>query len=463
VALQSVPSTRTYFARAVSGYELVVIGTRGMQRVALPKKGRVEIGRDATAEIHIDSPQISRRHAALEIDNGKLSILDLGSSNGTIVREKPLEPKVRAELALGEVVHMGDFVLLVSPRHDEKAEAAPAVPELPDDVIVAAPAMRALYHDLAQAAHSDLAVLILGETGVGKDVVARCLHHLSPRRTGPFLRLNCAALPEALLESELFGHERGAFTGAVQTKVGLLESATGGTVFLDEIGELPINVQAKLLHALEVSEITRVGSVRGTKIDVRFVAATNRDLEIDIRENRFRSDLFYRLAVYSLLVPPLRERRAEVMPLARDMVRRAAERAGTPIPAFDSLATAMLVDYGWPGNVRELRNVIERAYLQSRGDEIGISHLKLGAGLAGGSGVSSGGHIPVVAAASVVPDLQLTADELAERERIIEVLVRCHGNQSRAATELGISRGTLLVRLDAYRISRPRKRPIVPR
>jgi len=441
----------------VAGYELTIISAGGVSRQPLPSAGQLTIGRDAGAEVRLAGTQVSRHHARLRVDGGRFTIEDLGSTNGTVLHHARLTARKPVPVAPGDAIHVGDFVLIVAARYvgDEvDGGPDPSLFDLPDDVVVEAPAMRALYAELGQVARSDINVLILGETGVGKDVVARCLHQLSPRRERPFLRLNCAALTGSLLESELFGHERGAFTGAVAAKAGLLETADGGSVFLDEIGEFPPALQPKLLQVLETHEVLRVGGVSQRAIDVRFVAATNRDLEADVAAGRFRRDLFYRLSAFTVDVPPLRERAEDVVPLATAMSRRAADRAGlVPAPALDASATAALVAYPWPGNVRELRNVVERALVVSKGGPITAVHLRLN-----GTPPAGAERGPV----EPVRGLALTREEAAERQRIIDVLVRCSGNQSSAARMLGVSRGTLLHRLDAYRISRPRKRPGVP-
>ena len=211
------------------------------------------------------------------------------------------------------------------------------------------------------------AVLVLGETGTGKEVVARALHFAGPRRDKPFVELNCAALPAQLLESELFGHERGAFTDARERKLGMVETAEGGTLFLDEIGDMDIALQAKLLKLLEEKTLRRLGSVREQRVDVRIVAATHRPLEALVREGRFRADLYFRLGVVQLRLPPLRERGADILLLARHFLQHHATRYGKPAPLLDPLAEAVLLNYSWPGNVRELRNMIEQAVLLNNG------------------------------------------------------------------------------------------------
>ncbi len=308
---------------------------------------------------------------------------------------------------------------------------------VPDPTVAGAPAV------VRTIAASMLSLLILGETGVGKDILARTLHELS-NRTGPYVRINCAALAEALLESEMFGHERGAFTGATVQKTGLLEFAHGGTVFLDEIGELSPTLQAKLLRAVESGEVTRVGSVRPTPIDVRFIAATHRDLAADVVSGRFRADLFYRLDGVSLTVPPLRDRREQIIPLALRFI--ATAHAAGPRPA---LATpgflARLEAHDWPGNVRELKATVERAVLIAAGTELTASHLIFSRRLAASS------RPPATAG----PSGDLRADALCDRTRVIEALNACAGNQTRAAKKLGISRATLTNKLTLYRLPRP--------
>ena len=335
-----------------------------------------------------------------------------------------------------------------------EAEPAPGV-----SVNLRSPAMLALYRETDPVARGDISVLILGETGVGKDVLARSIHDRSDRAAGPFLRINCAALPEPLLESELFGYERGAFTGATQSKPGLLQTAAGGSVFLDEIGELPARLQAKLLQVLETREILSLGSTSPKTVDVRFLSATNRDLEAEALAGQFRSDLYYRIAGYTAVIPPLRERREDILPLAQEFARRAAEKLGpqAPVRVRDDAAVRLL-DYAWPGNVRELRNVIERAVVLSEGRSIGPEHLPLDK-MRSVVLVSRRGNAQSPAATGELPIADLSAEELADRQRIVDALSRSAGNQSKAAEVLGISRSTLLNRLDAYRIKRPRKRP----
>jgi two-component system response regulator AtoC len=315
------------------------------------------------------------------------------------------------------------------------------------------PRMRKLHELGRHAAAGLINVLLLGETGVGKDVFARAIHRLSPRRDRPFQRIECAALTEALAESELFGHARGAFTGAMRDKPGLLEMADGGTVFLDEVGELPPRLQAKLLHVLETRRITRVGAVESRAVDLRFIAATNRDLEAESLSGGFRRDLYYRLCGFTLGIPALRDRRGDIAPLARALVRQCCQRLGrTEVPVLTSAALARLLAHDWPGNVRELRNAIERAVLIGREGRIDAEHLLLAPERTpwtpAPAAAEDAGDRPAVATGEISP----------EKLQIEEALAACGGNQSRAAKLLGIARSTLVLRLEAHGITRPRKR-----
>jgi transcriptional regulator with GAF, ATPase, and Fis domain len=299
--------------------------------------------------------------------------------------------------------------------------------------------MRRLYDTIPAIAESPLCVLILGETGVGKDVLARAIHEHSKRVKGPFVAINCAALPESMLESELFGHVRGAFTGAVQAKVGLFEAAHAGTLFLDEVGELSPMTQAKLLRVVETREVTPLGSVQPKRVDARLVAATNRDLRLLVREGRFREDLFFRIQGVTMEVPPLRERTADVMPLVEHFARATATRLGTHAPRFDVGATAALEGHGWPGNVRELRTMVERVVTLSRGASVlRAEDLRM----------------PAEPLALTMPP---SSEPPTERERIVAALARAAGNQKVAAKLLGVSRRTLIRRMEEYGIGRPRK------
>ncbi|MFO0586158.1 MAG: sigma 54-interacting transcriptional regulator [Polyangiaceae bacterium] len=422
-------------------------------------------------------------------------------------------------------------------RDIEEAAGPPVV--VPDGT------MQKLYKLVKRIAASPISVLLLGETGVGKEVMAETIHRDSPRAGKPLLRLNCAALSEQLLESELFGHERGAFTGAVVAKPGLLETAHGGTVFLDELGEMPLSTQAKLLRVLEDRQVQRVGSLKPKPIDVRFVAATNRDLEAEIGAGRFRSDLYFRLNGIAVTIPPLRERVDEIEGLASAFIVHACQKAQRDdVPLLSQQALSLLQAYSWPGNIRELRNVMERAVLLSTEGVILPEHLpvdKMGATVAAPAGPwgpspyeaihfvprpppsaprapfaatvppppaapssfppprpapSYATPLPVSGPPASAPSMSsprapafpppplvpprpgppssapppafheedarllprtLRGRDEGERERILWALEKCAGNQTKAARLLGISRRTLVGRLEEYNLPRPRK------
>jgi two-component system response regulator AtoC len=324
-------------------------------------------------------------------------------------------------------------------------------------VVLRDPAMRALKRTVMRVAPAPVNVLILGETGAGKEVFAGLVHQLSPRAKGPFVGLNCASLPESLLESELFGYERGAFTGAVTAKPGLLESGDGGTVFLDEIGDISAQLQAKLLRAIELHEVMRLGGIRPCSIDIRFIAATNRDLAGAVEAGGFRRDLYYRLNTVTLTVPPLRDRPTEIEPLAQLFLEQACTRFGLQALRLSPAALAALSRHSWPGNIRELRNVILRATLLASGSTIEPVHLDLprrAPAIASPTSSSS-------REATIVPPSQAavqTPELVSERERI-ERALQAHGwNQTRAAKSLGVPRRTLVRQIARHRLPRPRDR-----
>jgi two-component system, NtrC family, response regulator AtoC len=320
-------------------------------------------------------------------------------------------------------------------------------------IVLVDPGMQRVHQLAERAAAGNINVLIVGETGVGKEILAETVHRHSPRAKGRFLCLNCAAFAENLLESELYGHERGAFTGAIGAKPGLLETAPGGTVFLDEIGEMSIALQAKLLRVIETRQVTRVGGIKARPIDVRFVAATNRNLEAEVAQGRFRMDLYYRLNGITLQIPPLRERPAEILPMARAFVAQLAAEIGRDRPPLVSPeAEDLLVSYAWPGNIRELRNVMERAVLLCVGGEIREEHLPVE------TMSNNCPLLPVPALPGPAPGEGPAAPGAeGERERILRALAACAGNQSRAAKMLGMARSTLVLKLDAYHLPRPRR------
>jgi DNA-binding NtrC family response regulator len=312
--------------------------------------------------------------------------------------------------------------------------------------------------DLARrvAESSATSVLILGESGVGKELFARAIHGESPRKQGPFMEVNCAAIPRELLESELFGHEKGAFTDATQTRVGLFEAAEGGSVFLDEIGELPLTLQAKLLKFLDSKIVRRVGGSRDIPVDVRILAATNRELISEVKQGRFREDLYYRLNVVPIEIPPLRAREGDPVLLARLFVERVARKLGRTV-RLSTEGEREISRYHWPGNVRELSNVIERAVLLARTEEIGPAELSVPTAGIGGSESDdlSGFNITIPPQGVSLPAV--------ERAVIQAAIDRAGGNVVEAARLLKIGRGSLRSKMRRHGIDRPRERTGTPR
>jgi DNA-binding NtrC family response regulator len=567
-------------ATEASMFHLVVMGEGVFTQFPLTRGRDVTIGRGGLSDVRLNDRKASRHHARLHVGD-KLLLEDLGSTNGTGVRDSKLAPRERREIAPGEPIAIGSTTLMVQrkwTRAKEKAlmphgyfeqrleeecaraertnssfavvrlklektqgevGASAVVGELrasdvlarygPDDLEIllvdTAPAasagtvnriveqlgkrgitaragaacfprdgrtpaalvsracaavrgtdmggiplvlndesMRRLHGFAERMAQGNISVLIIGETGVGKEILAETIHRSSPRNGKPYVRLNCAAFADTLAESELFGYERGAFTGAAQAKPGLLETAEGGTVFLDEVGELSLVLQGKILRVLETHEVVRVGGLKPKKIDVRFVAATNRDLESAVLAGTFRRDLYFRLNGATLAIPPLRERKAEIVPFAESFASQVCEQLERKPPSLSTEAKRMLETYSWPGNVRELKNVIERAVLLCVGEEVTAEHLS----------IKDMGEVlqqspPVLEEAppsepeeddnEFTPFATTISADLRneQRAKILDALAKCAGNQSRAAKLLGISRGTLLSRLDALRIARPRK------
>ncbi len=313
-------------------------------------------------------------------------------------------------------------------------------PEIPE-IVAESPKMKEVLVLARKVAESEATVLILGESGTGKEVLGGLIHRLSSRRDQPFLKLNCAAIPEGLLESELFGHERGAFTGADKTKLGLFEIAHQGTIFLDEIGDLSLPLQAKLLRVLQEGTFRRVGGLKEIKVDVRVIAATNRDLEQMVKEGSFREDLYWRLNVVTLRLPPLRERREDIIPLARFFLDKFNQKHGKRIKGFSKEALEALLSYHFPGNVRELENIVERAVILAEEELITCEDLPPFL-----KGESSLGELSDLLESLPLPE----AVALLEKRRIKEAMQKAGGVKARAAELLGISERVLRYKLEKY-------------
>jgi two-component system, NtrC family, response regulator AtoC len=465
-------------SKRARAFELVVYERGQRRQFRLPVRGVVVIGRSAECDIRLDDNSISRRH--LSLDMSLFEAEEIGSKNGSFlysgrdgvtwesVAEGATREGVRMQsgqpyhLDASSVLRLGNVVLCFGSgapaMHTEPVRASENLPL--EDVVLEEPEMMRVYDLAARVAPTNLPVLVLGETGTGKDVLAEHIHHSSPRHKGPFVRLNCGALSESLLESELFGHQRGAFTGAADAKPGLFELGHGGTVFLDEIGELPLHTQVKLLHVLETGEVTRVGGTRSRHIDVRYIAATNRELAHQVRVGQFRKDLYFRINAVCLKVPPLRKRKLEIEPLARYFLRRFCSVSGIPEPELTRAAIDHLKCYSWPGNIRELKNALERAPILCGAGQILPRHLPVENELTGPlrpEGYVDPSDWPDNEETGTFASVPAEQGKLSQA-RLSEALQACAGNQTRAARLLGVSRRTLVNRLNEYDLPRPRKR-----
>ncbi len=351
------------------------------------------------------------------------AVIDFGSYSSVSGAE-------RVQSKLGLRIEGSEFIDSKSDRCSTEFEG----------IVGSSAALDAVLDQVRMVAPTDSTVLIEGETGTGKELIAHAIHMHSERRNRPFVKVNCAAIPAELLESELFGHERGAFTGALAQRIGRFEAANGGTLFLDEIGDMPLNLQAKLLRAVQDQEIERVGGNRTIQVDVRIVAATNRDLKAMVEENKFRADLYYRLAVFPLNVPPLRERREDIPLLTRHFVEKHAARMKRNIENIPIDALTALTNYDWPGNIRELQNVIERSVVLSDGPEL---HLALPEFDRPSAMVAQASHS--------------NGTGISERARILQVLKETKGmvgGANGAAARLGLKRTTLQSRMRKCNIER---------
>jgi DNA-binding NtrC family response regulator len=389
--------------------------------------GRALVGQSPTCALRLRDPQVSRRHAALEATTDGLRVVDLGSTNGTRINGVRIHD---AYLRPGDLVEMGATVIRV-----DHASPLPSPPLSRDiqfgRVYGGSVAMRRLYPLCAKLAASNLAVVIEGETGTGKELLAEALHDSGPRASGPFVVFDCTAVPANLLESALFGHERGAFTTAVASRAGVFEQADGGTLLIDEIGELDVALQPKLLRVLERGAVQRLGGDRWIEVDVRVLAATRRDLDREVQERRFRDDLYFRLAVARIELPPLREREGDIGLLARHFWRN----LGDGVSELPDSFLARLLLHPWPGNVRELRNAVAR--------QVALGELALPAAAPKTTATAGTAHDfleEILAADLPLPHAKERVALELERRYIERVLARHGGNISRAATASGIAR-----------------------
>jgi DNA-binding NtrC family response regulator len=442
------------------GRVLLVVGEGHFATRGLEPGASLVIGRDPACELALDHPKVSRRHAIVRVERDGATVEDAGGTNRVKLGGRTLAAGEKVAVPAGAGFQVGPFTVVLLGGASEVGESLDGRAAL----TVRDVRPSGLTDLLRRVAASDVSVVLRGETGSGKEVMARTLHGASPRRDGPFVAINCAALAEHLLESELFGHERGAFTGATGAKPGLFEVAAGGTVFLDEIGEMPLGMQAKLLRAIETRQVARVGGVKPVDLDVRFLSATHRDLRAAVAAGGFRQDLYFRLDGVTIVIVPLRERRDAIPALVQELL---------PGGAITPAALAALHRHDWPGNVRELRAVLERARLLAGDRPIDARHLviestaapppdrppapaPIGRAGAGPVGEAAAGGV-AGAEPTGAPAARPPIGEPGERDRILRALEQCAGNQTRAARLLGISRATLATRLVLHGIQRPRK------
>ncbi len=399
-------------------------------------EGTAVVGSEEGCAVQLRDPTVSRRHLSIEVGRAEAVVRDLDSKNGSFfggARLHELRLTDRALLRLGESA--------IELRIGGGRTGADGSRRF-GGAVGRAPAMLRLFDLLERVSASDATILLQGETGTGKEVLARAVHEASPRRSGPFVTVDCSALSATLADSELFGHLRGAFTGAAADRKGALLQANGGTLFLDEIGELTPAVQVKLLRVLQDGVLDRLGGTAPVQIDVRLVAATNKDLAAEVRAGRFREDLFFRLHVVAVRLPPLRERREDILPLASVFLRRFAAATGRPISGLTAAARARLEAAAWPGNVRELMHAVERAVILARGDVLDAEDLPEALGADPGRSLAGPGG----PAALSVP-LGTTLDEV-ERQVIRETLRQTRGDKTLAAQLLGIAPRTIYRKLD---------------
>jgi len=385
-------------------------------------------------DIVIDDEYLSRRHFEIRLEPAP-TIVDLDSTNGTFVNGVRIE---KAALDNGYTITAGkcSFRFTIKTAR-EKLEPSKSTSFL--GIVSQAPSMRRIFALIERVAPTDIAILLVGETGTGKELVARAIHRLSTR-SGAFIPVNCGAITRELVESELFGHEKGAFTGADRARAGLFELADNGTIMLDEVADLPAELQSRLLRTIETGEVRRVGSTRYKNVNARVIAATNRELKGEVAAKRFREDLFFRLTAVTVHIPPLRERKEDIPLLAEHFIAEIAKKSNLPTKTLSPDTLRELEDYDWPGNVRELKNAVERAFILSEQHAIGPSDLQFAA---------------EAQRAKELPSLNIKELEVVA---IREALARAGGIKRRAAMLLGISPSTLDEKMKRYGIEHERKR-----
>lgn len=385
----------------------------------------ITFGTLESCDIKLDDSFISRQHCRLIYKDNRLFLMDLGSTNGTFIDDNRVEKISVPEKGKFQIGKTQIEYSLEQISEDLKA----ADREELGPMIGKSKTMREIFSLIEKVAPSDATTLVTGESGTGKDLVSRLLHQFSHRSIKPFISINCGSLPASIIESQLFGHEKGSFTGATERMIGLFEQANGGTLFLDEIGEMPLELQTRLLHVLESKKIRRLGGREDIDVDFRLIAATNKELQKLVAENKFRQDLFYRLYVVPIHIKPLRERTEDIPPLSKRFLK---DLSGSTRPEITKEAMEKLQGHNWPGNIRELKNVIQRSIIISEDKTIGAENIIFA---------------PVESAIAVEDIL-----ESKERDAIIRSLRENNGNQTKTAKQLGIARTTLASKISRYKI-----------
>lgn len=411
-------------------FELVVTGGPAEgKRIAIGQK-IIKVGRSSRSDFPLSDKTISNLHFELEAGSSGVHVRDMGSTNGTHVDGQKIQSLI---VEVGSEIQIGNTSLKIFIEE----ETSPMAPPSLGGLVGQSPKMQAVYKWIRKGAKGDVSILIQGETGCGKEVVAQEIHRLSDRAEGPLITIDCSAIPKDLIESELFGHEKGSFTGAIGQRKGAFELAQGGTVFLDEIGELPLEMQPKLLRVLEEKQLKRIGGNDRIKSDFRVVAATNRWLDEEVVKGNFRQDLYFRLNVVPISLPPLRERREDIPPLVRHFLKGKSVH-------MPQAVLAKLIDHPWPGNVRELRNVLERGVVLMEGNTLSMEDLLFfGAGKKGGAPMtweqSEGASAPV------------SLEEI-EKQVIRRALKTHKGDKKAVARELGIALSTLYEKIRRFKL-----------
>jgi transcriptional regulator with PAS, ATPase and Fis domain len=471
-AQQTVPESPASSGKALY---LVTVAREGPRVSTLQLGATVTVGRAHECDIVLGQLSMSRRHFSVTAGS-PLTLTDLGGSNGTKLNGQRLPTGASVPLGIGEMIEAGGVFFMVQDRMPHQLLGWTGRRTRTSDepvgtsagLVILDPAMKRIHELVGLVAASTIPVIVVGETGVGKELIAAAIHERSSRSKEPYVCLNCAALPETLLESELFGYEKGAFSGAAQPKRGLIEGAHGGTLFLDEVGEMALATQAKLLRVLENGELMRLGALKPRHVDVRFVAATNRSLPALVAKGAFRRDLYFRLNGMTIPIPPLRERLGEIAALARFLLARSAEKAKVVCPSISDEVIEVLRAHAWPGNVRELRNVMDRALTLCSGGTLRPQHIVIDQDFDHLVHAETPTAVPPppepLAEGAAAPTTRardggrlLRMDPEVEQRLIQEALEKAGGNQGRAAERLGISRRTLVNRLDEYGFKRPRK------